>query len=61
MVKDGEDVNRLQAANLKRLGVGANDLPFLFCFAGPVYISILFTLGQDGEKFIHHALCTKIK
>lgn len=29
-------------------------LTIFCCFAGPVYISVLFALGQDGEKFIHH-------
>ena len=44
-------------------GVVANFSLFFLCsrFAGPVYISVLFTLGQDGEKFIHHVLLTKIK
>lgn len=36
-------------------------LTIFSCFAGPVYISVLFTLGQDGEKLIHDILCTKIQ
>lgn len=46
-------------------GVAANCyikvLTIFCCFAGPVYISVLFALGQDGEKFIHHELFAKMK
>lgn len=36
-------------------------LTIFCCFAGPVYISVLFALGQDGEKFIHRELSAKMK